>query len=375
LSAKFSSPNLFSFLIESVDSLGQGVSKADLPIAFLPKTLPGEEGIAQETRKKGKVRFASVESFSKESDKRIIPECSHYQHCSGCHFLHTDYLTETQLKKSSLEKDFSRLRHGIIPRFIEAKARLGYRNRVQLHYNRHKKQLGLIRKGEDILPIPECLLPTPKIREKIKELYLSDAWLLDSKDQKAIGHLEIYQKEEDKEVSLYWNKAYAQGGFSQVNREMNLYALEEIENMGKSFSQLNHILDLFGGHGNLSQNFSCPTLVVDRADSKRQCLGSSQEFLNLNLYSDQALKTVESSLKAKVDWLILDPPRSGFKELSEFCQKLRPKKISYMSCSHQTQIRDLGPLIQEGYKILEIIILDFFPSTYHLETLVHLERL
>lgn len=52
----------------------------------------------------------------------------------------------------------------------------------------------------------------------------------------------------------------------------------------------------------------------------------------------------------------------------------RPKRIAYLSCSAGTLRRDLEGLPVSGYRVVRIIPYDFFPQTYHVETLVLLER-
>ena len=55
--------NIVPFHIESVDSLGQGVSKITDKITFIPKTLPGEKGAARVLAEKSKIAFAQCEEL------------------------------------------------------------------------------------------------------------------------------------------------------------------------------------------------------------------------------------------------------------------------------------------------------------------------
>ena len=120
-----------------MDPLGQGVSKVTDKIVFIPGTLPGEEGHAEILKESKGVAFAKIISISKRSPQRIEPECPHFSECNGCHYLHTDYSSELEFKKKSLEKDFQKFKNLPPLEIFEAPSRLNYRNRVQLHY--HKK--------------------------------------------------------------------------------------------------------------------------------------------------------------------------------------------------------------------------------------------
>ncbi len=73
--------------------------------------------------------------------------------------------------------------------------------------------------------------------------------------------------------------------------------------------------------------------------------------------------------------LITDPPRKGLSEsvLHVIC-KTRPKFIIYLSCNPSTLARDTRILVSVAhYNIQEVIPIDFFPQTTHLECLLILK--
>ena len=72
---------------------------------------------------------------------------------------------------------------------------------------------------------------------------------------------------------------------------------------------------------------------------------------------------------------IIDPPRAGSDEKSlENLVKLTKKTIIYLSCNPVTLARDLKYLVQNGFHPIKIKPYDMFANTYHIETLVILER-
>lgn len=77
----------------------------------------------------------------------------------------------------------------------------------------------------------------------------------------------------------------------------------------------------------------------------------------------------------KADVVIMDPPRSGSDEafLSSVV-KLKPKRVVYVSCNPETQARDLKYLVKNGYAVGEILPVDMFPQTGHVETCVKLVK-
>jgi 23S rRNA (uracil1939-C5)-methyltransferase len=85
--------------------------------------------------------------------------------------------------------------------------------------------------------------------------------------------------------------------------------------------------------------------------------------------------------------VVLDPPRAGLgSDVTEKLMRLAPQRIAYLSCDPSTLARDLAALTgvssgkgvseQAGarYEIREVHLFDLFPQTYHIESLVMLER-
>jgi 23S rRNA (uracil1939-C5)-methyltransferase len=73
------------------------------------------------------------------------------------------------------------------------------------------------------------------------------------------------------------------------------------------------------------------------------------------------------------DLVVLDPPRAGVgAETLRLLLALRPKRLHYVSCSPPTLARDLGFLLKHGYQLDSLELFDFFPQTYHIESLARL---
>ena len=73
------------------------------------------------------------------------------------------------------------------------------------------------------------------------------------------------------------------------------------------------------------------------------------------------------------DILVLNPPRSGCSQ-GVLSASLAFPLILYISCNPTTLARDLSFLTQNGFVIREIKTFDLFPQTFHVETLILLER-
>jgi 23S rRNA (uracil1939-C5)-methyltransferase len=78
----------------------------------------------------------------------------------------------------------------------------------------------------------------------------------------------------------------------------------------------------------------------------------------------------------RTDALILDPPRAGCAESAiRAIRKLAPDRVVYVSCEPSTLARDLARLYEEKtYRLSAVALVDMFPQTYHIESVVKLDR-
>lgn len=355
------------FAIENMDSMGQGVAKVDNKPCFIPKTLPGETGIATLTKASKGVMFARLKSLDITADNREEPACVHFESCPGCHYLHTDYQSELLYKQQALDNHLKRL-SAPVPEVevVPTEQRLGYRNRIQLHY-RHK-YIGMIDGvTNNVLEIPECLAIDERLRTAFDELYNDKSW---TEDHEGNGHCELYLTEEG--VGVAWDKPYAHGGFSQVNEPMNRVLREAVLKTLKD-DEVDTLLDLFSGEGNLSDpivegNDAIKRVMVDYAPERVK--QESLSFIHLDLFSETSLRAFKARCEHKqFDVILVDPPRKGFADLALWVKALKPKKLIYVSCNAATMIRDLQQLSGK-YVIEQISLIDLFPGTHHYETLV-----
>jgi 23S rRNA (uracil1939-C5)-methyltransferase len=356
------------FKISSMDSLGQGVSKISDKITFISKAMVGDAGEAEVLSEKKNIAFAQVKTFSELSPLRIKPVCPHFESCPSCHYLHVPYEIELKSKQQSLESLLHKIKTPEIET-IGSPQRLGYRNRVQLHYDIRTKKLGMLdNQRHNIIPIPECSVALPPIQKEIERLYQQDRWLSEAPKNSKQGHVEIYWINDQLKIS--WNKPYASGGFTQVFDLMN----QKLKNILTSWSALQareDLIDLFAGNGNLSKNLNY---------SNRLCVDvysrvPGEDFISQDLYHPLALKNITAELnKRKISPanLLLDPPRSGFKDLNLWLETMKPSSVAYVSCDPHTLARDVGSLTH--YTVSRVFLIDFFPSTFHFETMLFLER-
>jgi 23S rRNA (uracil1939-C5)-methyltransferase len=79
--------------------------------------------------------------------------------------------------------------------------------------------------------------------------------------------------------------------------------------------------------------------------------------------------------KERPELVILDPPRAGMtREAMQRLAKIAPARITYVSCDPPTLARDLPILLASGYRCAEVHLIDLFPQTFHMETVIRLRR-
>jgi len=75
------------------------------------------------------------------------------------------------------------------------------------------------------------------------------------------------------------------------------------------------------------------------------------------------------------DIVVLDPPRTGLaKGVADALVRRAPRRMVYVSCDPATLARDLKVLITGGYNVSSIEVLDLFPMTEHVESVVVLDK-
>ena len=74
------------------------------------------------------------------------------------------------------------------------------------------------------------------------------------------------------------------------------------------------------------------------------------------------------------DLFVLDPPRSGARQILPELVRRAPLDIAYFACDPVTLARDLRALCDAGYTLVELTCFDMFPQTHHFETLAWLSR-
>ncbi len=164
--------------------------------------------------------------------------------------------------------------------------------------------------------------------------------------------------------------------FTQVNHALNRQLIAAVMELARIESGVS-VLDLFCGAGNFSLPAARRGAQVMGVDADARAIYAAQRNAHeLGLHDARffALRAqtmgpflLRAGYRPQV--AVLDPPRSGARELMKTIAALGAERVVYVSCNAATLIRDLRLLTGDGYVISAVKAFDFFPNTHHCEVM------
>ena len=167
--------------------------------------------------------------------------------------------------------------------------------------------------------------------------------------------------------------------FVQVNEKVNESMLSLVCSWVNTLPS-GRVLDLFCGIG----NFTLPIAVHHKEVIGMEISESMVQRAHINASMNQLkasfIVTDLSQLEpgqwhhGEFDTLIIDPPRSGAKEVVAIMPEINPSHIVYIACDPSTALRDVKELLQQGYELEQVALMDMFAQTCHIETAMLLKK-
>ena len=164
------------------------------------------------------------------------------------------------------------------------------------------------------------------------------------------------------------------GSFFQVNR----FLVEELVNIVTANRSGELALDLYAGVGLFSLALGASFRHIVAVESSH---GSADDLKYNCPPNGKAVRaTVDDYLAAKgakvrPELVVVDPPRAGLGErVARELPRLETRRVTYVSCDPATLARDLVALTAGGFRVEQVHLVDLFPQTYHIESVVQLVR-
>ena len=421
------------------DSRGRGKA------VFVPFVLAGEKIEAVLTEEKPGFARAQATAILEPSLNRTPPPCPHFGRCGGCHYQHTTYEQQLEIKQEILRENLRRI------------AKLELQNEIQVHpsppWNYRNRSRFQVRTRPDfaagyfkfssheLLPVEECPISSPLINGALAALWQAGRA---GKAVEGVREIEFFTNSDDFEILVellcapearraavrawaeelsasmpeivgvaafrepqkgvqeplvavgaseltYQTKTAAYrvsaGAFFQTNR----FLIDELVNIVTSARSGELALDLYAGVGLFSTALAGSIRHVVSVESSQTAVGDLKYNLPLNAEvfhttTDQYLTqcgdngragngAVLPQLLHRPDLVVVDPPRGGMGDrVARLLTDVAAPRVTYVSCDPATLSRDLLPLLAAGYRVEEVHLVDLFPQTYHLETVLHLAR-
>jgi 23S rRNA (uracil1939-C5)-methyltransferase len=170
--------------------------------------------------------------------------------------------------------------------------------------------------------------------------------------------------------------------FTQVNREMNpLMIKQAIQWLNPIPSET--LLDLYCGLGNFTLPLTRYAKYVTGIEGSDLMVQNAQKNAthnnidNVDFYAADLTKPSRDAewMQKTYASILLDPPRTGAKEMLPFFPIFSANKILYVSCNPATLSRDAGELVHiYGYTLKQVGIINMFPHTTHIEAMALFEK-
>ena len=405
---------------------------------FLPFVLAGEKIEAALTEEKSGFARAQASAILEPSPHRIQPPCPHFSRCGGCHYQHASYEHQLEIKKEILRENLRRIAKLDLQCEIQVHPSppWNYRNRSRLQVRTQPEFAAGYFKfaSHQLLPVEECPISSPLINRGIAALWQAGRA---GKAVEGVREVEFFSNADDTKILLeflcapearraavrawaeelcatmpeivgvvafrepqkgvheplvavgaqeltYRNKALAYRVSATAFFQTNRFLADELVNIVTAGRSGDLALDLYAGVGLFSTALACNFRHIVSVESSQTA--SSDLQYNLPVNGKAVRATTEQYLTEYThrvgalplqtpDLVVVDPPRSGLGDsVARALASLSAARLTYVSCDPATLARDLVPLQVAGYRVEQVHMVDLFPQTYHLESVVQLVR-
>ncbi|MGK9174011.1 23S rRNA (uracil(1939)-C(5))-methyltransferase RlmD [Yokenella regensburgei] len=411
--------------VNDLDPFGQGVARHNGKALFVPGLLPQETADVVLVEDKRQFARGEVKRRHNDSPERLVPRCPHFGVCGGCQQQHASVALQQKSKAAALARMMKRDVDEVI-----AASPWGYRRRARLSLSWQPKsqrlEMGFRQaNGKTIVNVSHCPVLVPRLEALLVPLRNC----LDTlQGARHLGHVELVLADNGPMMILRHTAPLSAADRQKLERFSHsegvmLYLAPESEILERisgeapwycsdglrltfsprDFIQVNdgvnqkmvaaalawldvqpdeRVLDLFCGMGNFTLPLATHAASVVGVEGVAELVEKGQEnvrqnalhnvtFFHENLEEDV---TQQPWARQGFDKILLDPARAGAAGVMQYVVKLAPKKVVYVSCNPATLARDSQALLNAGYQIQRLAMLDMFPHTGHLESMVLFEH-
>ena len=378
----------YTVRLEKLLSNGCSLAHVDGMAVFVPYGIPGEEVQIEITESKKGYLMGRILGISDASPDRVLPPCRLFGRCGGCTLQHIGYSRQLELKRQMLAEALERTGHiakadiSALDIKVHPSEPYGYRVRVQFH-PAEGGGAGFMASGTGtVLRTSSCNTCCPGLNRLLAGggagagaaggLDIKERTTFFAPDGEQVFSAAAGDKTLDIEVKGKVLKASPQC-FFQSNRTMFEKMLTVLDSMVAGGGTW---LDLYSGIGLpgifFQDRFQQLVFVEESPVSARYGALNTGLYPNCRFFNMRCEDWTKSKRRcSKADTVFVDPPRTGLSPaVRQYLAKLKAKRLFYLSCNFVTLARDLGELVNSGYRIESFDIFDFYPQTADMECLV-----
>jgi 23S rRNA (uracil1939-C5)-methyltransferase len=413
--------------IESLGAQGDGVAQHDSKPVFVAYALPGERVRARLSPKGGNAFTGRLQDVATSSPDRVVPPCPVFTKCGGCALQHLALPPYRAWKRQQLAITLAQ--RGIeLPESAEM---------VTVEAGRRRRAVFAVAKDQDritfgfhaamsseIVPLDDCLLLTPALRAGIEGLRRIAAIALNNKQQAdfhvtdslngldllvmAETDLPIARRPQVIEAArfadlarLSWQHGKRQAEpivmarvpqirFADIMVDLPIGSFLQPSAAGEAalvsavlagVGKAKRIADLYAGCG----TFSFPlgkigrVLAVDTAKPAIAALIAAVNRAQLSGRVEGLARDLDHSplppadLK-HIDAVVFDPPRAGAEMQARMLARSKVKKVVAVSCHPASFARDARILMDAGFELGAMTIVDQFIWSPHVELVAVFQR-
>ncbi len=395
-------------VVESLAAGGDGVSRGeDGRVTFVPRATPGDRLLVSLVQERKQFARGKIVRVIEPSDKRVDPPCKLFADglCGGCQWQHVARSAQLAAKEQIVQQGLRRaisLGMACEP-ILDPCPPLHWRRRARFSFwAGGPKILGFFPLGENkkITDIAECpqleeglqsalteirthLLPGLSARGEVSILLASNGQChvsihgsANRKSVQALASAECIagvthgpRTTGKSAVMLEGDIPCAADSFAQASTLGNQALCETVASAMGSVADL-RVLELYAGTGNFTRLLQKASEVVAVESGT---VGQDAPNVTWQKADAAEYSQTQASKGERFDVVLLDPPRSGSREVMPHIATLGPKRIVYVSCDVATLARDIAMLGEHGYVAKRAQPIDLMPQTSQVEVVVMLE--
>ena len=382
--------------IEKLIAGGEGLARHDGVPIFVPRSAPGDVLRVRLVEHRPDYARAEIEAILHPGPGRRpdpVPELATW---GGCDLQHIDDALQPRLKAAAVRETLERLGRVDLPADIPVVTGdpWHYRLRTQLQVEARggDVRIGYHARGtNDLLPITRCPLLVPQLEALLPGLpgrlaaaYVDGETLphrldLAAGDGGAVAGAPVVAGLPHGELTLAvgdFTYAFDARCFFQAHHGL-LPRLVETAVGPWDGGQAGEAYDLYAGVGLFTLPLARRYGRVVAVEGERVAARYARTNARRNRLPGvdvvaQSLESWVAHLPARPARVIVDPPRAGLSTaVRKALLESHPERLTYVSCHAATLARDLRRLAT-AYDLEKVYLVDLFPQTGHMETVVQM---